>query len=210
MVQNPLHFGAGKVGVDEQAGGLLDVIPQPRRLQALALRSGAAALPDNGVAHRNARGSIPSHGGLPLVGDADGRNIPRRGPGALHRLAHGVEGGLQNLYRVVLHIARLGVNLPELLLAHSRDAAKGVEQHRPGTGGTLVNGENVSPDCHNCPLLFGGWGICHARKSPLRCPASFRAQGGPPPRVLCAYCITNSGPLQHGTPRKSLPYESFW
>ena len=183
VLQNPLHLGAGEVGVDEKPGGVLDVPLHAGGAQALALRGGAAALPHNGVAHRDARHGVPGHGGLPLVGDGDGRDVPGAYARLLHCLAHGVQRGLQNLHRVVLHIARLGVDLGELPLAHARHAPKGVEQHRPGTGGPLVNGQNVLSHHHKAARssLFQAVIFQTAcAKSPLPCPrcGSFSARRG--------------------------------
>ena len=42
------------------------------------------------------------------------------------------------MHSVVLHEPGLGVNLRELLLAHARNAAEGIEQYGPGAGGALV------------------------------------------------------------------------
>ena len=58
-----------------------------------------------------------------------GGDIRRRHPGLGHGLAHGEQRGLQNLHRVVLHKAGLGVDLPEFLLPHAGHAAEGIEQH---------------------------------------------------------------------------------
>ncbi len=49
----------------------------------------------------------------------------------------------------MLHVTGLGVDLAELLLAHARNAPKGIKEHSTGAGGALVNGEDVFADCHS-------------------------------------------------------------
>ena len=144
MVQNPFDFGGGKVGVNQKAGALLNVIHQLRVLhQLLADAGGAAALPHNGVVNGQARLLVPHNGGFPLVGDADAGDLlpvdiqPGEGFHQHAVLGHVDVGG------VVLYPAGLGVNLRELLLRHRNDILFPVEHNAPAAGGALVQGYNI-------------------------------------------------------------------
>ena len=154
VFQNPLHFCAGKIGVDDQARSIPDVVLHAAGTQPFTFGSSAPALPNDGVAHRDACYRVPRHSGLPLVGNADGGNIPGVDPDLLHSLAHGVQRCLQNLHRVMLYIAGLRIDLRELPLAHASYPAKRIEQHSPGTGRSLINGQNILSHHHNQPLLY--------------------------------------------------------
>ena len=148
IVQDPLDLGAGKIGIDEEASVLADVVLQALALELLAQGGGTAALPNNGIVDGAAGFLIPHDGGLALVGDADGRDFLRLdiafGQYFYH---HAVLGGV-DLHGVMLHIAGLGVVLGELLLSHGDDILLPVEQNGAGTGGTLIQGDNI--------LLHGG------------------------------------------------------
>ena len=159
IVQDPADLGGGEIGVDDKTGGLPDIVSQAPGLQLLAQLRRTAALPDDGVIHRLARMFVPDQGGLPLVGDAD----------AQHRgIRHTVDGfrrrlplRFPDLLRVMLHPALLGVILGEGMLALTGNAARFVEQNGPGTGGSLIQRQNILshsgllfPFCPWCGILF--------------------------------------------------------
>ncbi len=86
VVENPGHLGAGEIWIDDQAG-----LAGDHRLMALGLESraglcGAAVLPDDGAVHGLTGDAVPHHGGLALIGDADGGNVFRRHAGFCHGL----------------------------------------------------------------------------------------------------------------------------
>ena len=148
IVQDPLDLGAGKIGIDEEARVLADVVLQALALELLAKGGGAAALPDNGIVDGAAGFLIPHDGGFPLIGDADGGNFLRVDIAFGQYLHHYAVLGGVDLHGVVLHIAGLGVVLGELFLSHGDDILLPVEQNGAGTGGTLIEGDNI--------LLHGG------------------------------------------------------
>ena len=127
VVQDPFQLCGAEVGVRLKTGGLGDHGLQPPCLQLLAQRGGPAALPDDGVTDGKAGVPVPDHGGLPLIGDADGGDVPGVRAGFGHHLRHG--GGLtgEDLHRVVLHPAGLGIELAEFPLGHTDGAAAAVE-----------------------------------------------------------------------------------
>src|SRR5512146_3458147 len=75
ILQQPGDFGAGEVGVRNEARFLTEGSVESFRLDAVAHRGGAAALPDDSMMDGLAGRSIPYHHGLTLVGDANGGDI---------------------------------------------------------------------------------------------------------------------------------------
>ena len=143
LIEDPADLGGGEVRIRQQAGGLPDVVGQPLRHQLIHEGGCPAALPDDGVVDGCARGFIPQDGGLPLVGDADGRKICRPDVALgddLHH--HGVLAG-PDLHGVVLHPALFRVKLGKLLLADGHDVLRLIKQDGPGAGRSLIEGEDV-------------------------------------------------------------------
>ena len=141
VVQHPADLAAGEVGVDQQARGGLDALIQSLPLQLLAQLCRAAALPDDGIVYRLARGLVPENGGLPLVGHADAGDSPRRKP--RHGLRRGTALRLPYLHRVMLHPAVLRIVLGKGVLRHGRDAPLPVEDDGAGAGGALIQCKDV-------------------------------------------------------------------
>ena len=110
MVQNPLDFGCGKVGIRHKAGILFDILCHARLAEQLIhQRCSAAALPHNGVINGAAGRFFPQNRGFALVGNADGGNIMRIHAALGYHLVHHAILAGPYLHRVVLHPALLGV-----------------------------------------------------------------------------------------------------
>ena len=112
----------------------------------------ARVLPDDGVVVRFAGCRIPDHGGLALVGHANGGDVTRLDADLLKGAFNHVLGASPNLHRIVLDPAGFGVNLLVLHLMNTDDAATVVEEHTAGTGRTLINCRNIF--CHFTFLLI--------------------------------------------------------
>ena len=154
VIQNPLDLGGGEVGVRHQAGVLPDVFVHTGGLEQLVHDGGrAAALPDDGVVHRAAGGTLPQDGGLALVGDADARNVA--GVHAAlgdHLVHHAVLAG-PDLHGVMLHPALMGVDLLKFPLLHTEDVLLVVKQDGTAAGRALIQRENVLGLAHmNSPF----------------------------------------------------------
>ena len=112
-------------------------------LQSLAEVRRAAVLPDDRVVDGLAGLAIPHDRRLPLVGDADGRDVARPELRAAERLGRHGDLRRPDLAGVVLNPARPGEDLLELLLADGEDGAVVIEDDGTRAGRALVEGEDV-------------------------------------------------------------------
>ncbi len=126
-VQKPAELRAGEVSVQQQSRLFRHRLLQPVGPEPVTDGRRPAALPDDGVIDRLPRPGVPHHGGLPLVGDADGSDALGIDMGGVHRLGHRLALRGPDLHRVMLHPAGLGVDLPEGPLGPGDDTACAVE-----------------------------------------------------------------------------------
>jgi hypothetical protein len=140
MIEDPGDLGPGEVGVRDKARPLPDERFQPLCFQAVAGGRGAAVLPDDGVMDRPARGALPDHRRFPLVGDADGGDVGGAQARILQGQGRNTGLGFPYLAGIVLHPAGPGIVLAELLLRRGNNQARVIEDNRPGTGRTLIEG----------------------------------------------------------------------
>ncbi len=143
VVERPLHLGAGKIGIENEAGLLLDCVGVAGFTQCVADRRGAAVLPDDGAGNRFTRLAVPQHRGFALVGDADGGDVLGRQSFVMQGLLRHGELRLPDFVGVVLDPARMGEMLGEFLLRDAGDGAIPVEQDGARAGGALVQGQDV-------------------------------------------------------------------
>ena len=161
VVQYPADLGAREVGVHHQPRLPADCLRVASCFQLVAVGAGAAALPDDGVVHRFPGGPVPDHGGLPLVGDADGGDVRGCGSDLSHGLHRHAQLGGPDLPCVMLHPAGLWEDLRKFLLGGGPDAALLVEEDAAVAGGAGVKGHDVLR--HGEVLLLwtgrrsGGW-----------------------------------------------------
>ena len=143
MVQNPLDFGSGEIGVYDEPRLFANLFHQPFLLEFVTQGRCTAVLPYDGVVHGSTRFGIPDYGGFPLVGDADGGQILAVNAQPGNGL--GNDGGLgrPDFHRVVLHPARLGEVLGEFLLGKRTNVSLVIEYDGPGGTGSLVQGQDV-------------------------------------------------------------------
>ena len=121
VVENPGDFGAGEIGIDDEAGPGGDIRLVAFILQFGADVGGAAVLPDDGAVHRLPGGAIPHHGGLALVGDADRGDVFCLQAGFFQRLAADLHRRGPDVLRLVLDPAGRGKMLREFLLRGGGD-----------------------------------------------------------------------------------------
>ena len=158
VVQDPLQFGGGKIGIRQQAGVFPDVGGElVIRLQLLAQGRGAAALPDDGVVHRPACLPVPNDGGLPLVGDPDSRHLGGVHPALGQHLGEDTVLAGIDLHGIMLHPAGLWVVLSKFPLGQADNILLPVEQDASAAGGALIQGENIGAVRHNNTAFPGEW-----------------------------------------------------
>ena len=126
VVQDPLRLGGREVGIQHQAGLVLD-LRLPFVADLVAVPGGAPVLPDDGVVQRLAGGAVPHQGCLALVGHADGLDVGRIQPRLGQRLRQHRHLRGPDFLAVVLHPAGLGKVLVERALGHRHHLASLVE-----------------------------------------------------------------------------------
>src|SRR3954468_7082496 len=143
IFQNPLQLGGGEIGVDHQASLLADSVGETPLLQAIASRRGAPILPDNRIVDGPTTLLVPNECRLTLVGDADGADIRAGGAGLMNGLRGYTRLRGPDFVRVVFHPSRLRENLAKFLLGARDDRARVIKENGAGTGGSLVESENI-------------------------------------------------------------------
>ena len=151
MIQNPFDLRSGKISVRDQSGALSDQPVKALLLQPVDLLRSSAALPADGIVDRPSRLSGKADCGFPLVGDTDRRNIRRLRSDLPHGLHSHAELGGPDLQRIMLHPARLRINLSKFFLRGRAHMPHPVEQNTARTGRPLIQRHHVF--CHS-PLLF--------------------------------------------------------
>ena len=143
VLKNPCNLCAGEIRINEQASLLADHIFSVVVGKLFAKRCTAAVLPDDGVVHRLTGLSIPDDGGLALICDADGDDIARTDAGLSKHLDSSSKLRSKDVEGVVLDPADTRINLLEFMLGYANDVAVVSEENRAGTGGSLVESQNV-------------------------------------------------------------------
>ena len=164
--EQPLELGGREVGIEDEPGGT----PHERKVaadaQGIAAFGGPPVLPHDGGGERTVGRAVPHHGGLALVGDADGCD---RAVQPTHHLGEGARRCGPDLVCVVFHPPGPGERLGELACRHGDLAARRVEGNGPHTRGAGVDGEdvghvhgNVAVPTSGAPMATGGdrygWG----------------------------------------------------
>ena len=147
-----MNLGTGEVSVNDQAGLGPEGIGQALGLQGVAVLTGTAALPDDGMVNGLAGDLIPNDGGLTLVGDADGGDVCRGGAHLLHGLHSHAQLRGPDLICIVFYPAGFRKVLGELPLGDAAHFASLVEKNAAVRSGTGVQGHDVL--CHKYVLLI--------------------------------------------------------
>ena len=152
VFKQPVYLRAGEIGIDDKAGLGPEAVRQALGLEAVAVFTCAAALPDNGVVDGFACDLIPDNGGFALVGDADGSDVG----GSCTDLLHGLDGYAKlcrpDLICIVFDPAGLRKVLGEFALRDAAHFAALVEENAAIGSRAGVQGHNVF--CHEYVLLI--------------------------------------------------------
>ena len=116
VVQNPGDFGAGEIGIEQQAGALAHQRFVAVLLELLAEGCGAAVLPDNRAIDRGSGFAVPQNCGFALVGDPDTGEIFGSDIVAGQHGFADFERGLQQIIRFVFDPTRGRIMLGEIAL----------------------------------------------------------------------------------------------
>ena len=143
MIQDPLQLGGRKVGIQNQSCLLAEPVLQPPGLEFLTQSRSPATLPDDGVMDRLSRGFFPHDRRLPLVGNAHGRNFIRTGSRSLQDFPANPHLSRPYFHGILLHPARLWINLCYFLLGHPANGMIPVKQDHPRTGGSLIQRHHI-------------------------------------------------------------------
>ncbi len=143
IFQDPRDLRTRKVGIDQQAGFLTDRLFRPIRFHLVASFRGSAILPDNCVVDRLARLPVPDNRGLPLIGDANSRQVASADASLTENLDHRTHLRGKNVEGVMLDPSALGVNLLELPRSLGDDVAVFAKQNGSRAGRSLIKRKNV-------------------------------------------------------------------
>ena len=153
VVKDPLDLGAGEVWGQGQAHALLVALHSPVRSQLLDDVLGAGVLPDDGVVDGLAGVLVPHHRGLALVGDAHGGNVVPGQVAAGQGNRDDFPDVVPDFDGIMLDPAGVREDLRVFHLPGGHHGAGMVEDDGPGTGGSLVNGDDA---CGHGGLPFNG------------------------------------------------------
>jgi len=142
VIEQPADLAGTEIRIENQPGAMGPVVGIGSALPGAAQIAGAAVLPDQGWAHRNAIAAAPEHRGFPLIGDATGANSTalRITELALQRL-QGLQLALPDVQRLLLHPAIGRVVNGQGHLGGCLRFTLRVEQYGAGTAGALVEGQ---------------------------------------------------------------------
>ena len=144
--EQPNELGRREIRIDDEPGRLFDMHAPALASQLVAMLRRAPVLPHDGIGERLARGALPHDRRLALIGDADRGDPPCAD--VLERRASHCEHRLPDLLRVVLHLARSGIDLGERDLRGCARPSLIVEDNGAGARRPLIDGEHKSPPAH--------------------------------------------------------------
>ncbi len=153
VVQQPGQLGAREIGIHHQACLVLDDVRPALSSELVAGGGRAPALPDDGIVQWPACVPIPDHGRFSLIGNAGGCQLAGANACLLQHLPGCAQLCPPYSFGIVLHPARLRIDLRELLLRCVDRMTGVIKNDGPGTGRTLIQGKDVF--CHACQRLLG-------------------------------------------------------
>ena len=113
-----------------------------RRAQVVTDARGSTILPDDGVSDGLTGRAFPQHGGLPLIGNTDRRQVGRGNSRRRQRLDQHEPLAGPDFSGIVLDPARLRIELREFLLRGAADRPSTIENDGARTRSALIQGEH--------------------------------------------------------------------
>jgi hypothetical protein len=149
IFKKPGDLCGGKIRVGNESGLLAQDLVEALSANTIAEGSCPAALPDDRIMDRLARGAVPEQYGFTLIGDSDCREIVRAGHRFRENLASYLELRFPNLLGVMLDPTRLGIVLREFPLGEGSGPAIAVEKNGTRTRCPLIQRQNVERHWNN-------------------------------------------------------------
>src|SRR3989441_12531123 len=143
VVQDPSDLAAGEIGVNQQAGAVLDHLLAAIRLEPVTKRCGAAVLPEDRVVDGLTRCTVPDDGCLALIRDAYGSNIARSEVCPAKSLSGDTHLGSPKFVWIMLYPAGFGEDSAKFLSRNRVDPTVVVKQDRTRTGRALIERKNI-------------------------------------------------------------------
>ncbi len=154
IVQNPTNLRTGEVGGQWQPGRAEETFAVTGLFQLPADLVRAGVLPDDGIVDRFAGFPIPEEGRLPLIGDANGRDVLGRDAGLFQGCADHLLGALPDLQGIVLHPAAPREDLFVFLLIVGHDGSGVVEKNKTCAGRAGIHGADKLRHLGSSPLVW--------------------------------------------------------
>jgi len=151
VLKDPAKFGSGEVGINHEAGLGAERVRQTLGLQRVAILTGAAALPDDGVIDGFTGFLIPNNGGFALVGNADRSNVRCRSTNFLHGFHGNAKLCCPDLICVVFHPAGFREILREFTLCNAAHFTALIEEN--AAVGSCAGIKRHYVFCHNRLIL---------------------------------------------------------
>ena len=142
VVQYPLNLGCAEISIRDQSGPLPDLFLHVG-WNGIDDRCSPAALPDNGIVDRFSCLFIPDDCRFSLIGNADARNVFCFCSDLCHRLDRYRSLRRPDFHRIMLHPARLRVDLWKFPLTDTFDLAFFIKQDTAGTGRPLIKSHDI-------------------------------------------------------------------
>ena len=143
VFQYPSQFQAAEICAERKAGFAAKPVLATLRAEVRNVRAHARVLPHDCVHYRLARRLFPDDGCLTLIRNADRRQIVRCQLSFSQCFGHYFSRSLPDLFGIVLHPARLGIDLLVLFLRRSNHSAGSVKHAEARAGCALIDGANV-------------------------------------------------------------------
>ena len=154
VLKHPAELCAGKVSVEQQAGLFTEQGFESPRPQRVAVFRRAPALPDDRRADGLPCFLIPDDDRFTLVRDADGRHFGSVRTCFCKRLPRHLKLHGEDLLRVVLHPAGLGIMLRKLPLRDLHERLLPVEQDGAARCRALIQSEDIAFHLAWCSFPF--------------------------------------------------------
>src|ERR1700722_12155807 len=135
IIQYPRNLCTREIRIQQQTGAFVDFFVMASSTKLVADFGRATILPDDGIMDGITGLAIPDDGGFALVGDAETGDVAGTNAGASERLDRHRNLREPDFLRVLLHPARLGINLTDFFLGHGANLPFLVENNGPHAGG---------------------------------------------------------------------------